>query len=221
MDHPKTPFFVWSWTSRDIHSYIHTSSYIYSALSQVDDTIPPWFLVDNSSKSSKQWLVTSLKAPDPRKKNSPPNAPPRFLSWQRERSTVLVTCLGKQKKTMGKSTAFQTPSHQVFGGFWMSRIKNPESKWDDAMKKSNKIPPRLSSVLGTCKANSNVRWWYYEFFRGCKLINVFLSQQECKQNCCLHQMLEGWRVDILHNIPNGMTQIWKSWTMKGLFDLRV
>ena len=110
-----------------MYLYIHT--YIYSALSKVDDKIPPWFLVDYSSKSSKQWLVTSLKAPDPRKKTHLQKAPRRFLSSQSERSTVLVTWVNK--KNDAKSAAmqgFQTPPHQVFGGFWMSRIKNPESK---------------------------------------------------------------------------------------------
>ena len=205
MDHPKTPFFVWSWTSRDIHSYIHTSSYIYSALSQVDDTIPPWFLVDNSSKSSKQWLVTSLKAPDPRKK------------------THLQTPLPGSYHGKGKGA-------QSWWLVWVNKkndgildVQDKESwvqmRWCNEKKQQNTSTAVQCAwnLQGKFKCAMVVLW----VFRGCKLINVFLSQQECKQNCCLHQMLEGWRVDILHNIPNGMTQIWKSWTMKGLFDLRV
>ena len=160
------------------------------------------------------------QGPGSEKENSPPNAPPRFLSWQRERSTVLVTCLGKQKKRWEIHSVPNTFSP----GFWrILDVQDKESwvqmRWCNEKKQQNTSTAVQCAwnLQGKFKCAMVVLW----VFRGCKLINVFLSQQECKQNCCLHQMLEGWRVDILHNIPNGMTQIWKSWTMKGLFDLRV
>ena len=222
MDHPKTPFFVWSWTSRDIHSYIHTSSYIYSALSQVDDTIPPWFLVDYSSKSSKQWLVTSLKAPDPRKKTHLQTPLPGSYHGDGKGAQSWWLVWVNQKKRWKIHSVPNTFSP----GFWrILDVQDKESwvqmRWCNEQKNKNTSTAVLHFCAKKCAWNLQSKFkcamvvlW---FFRGCKSINVFFSQQEGKQNYCFHQMLEGWRVDILHNIPNGMTQIWKSWNMKGPF----
>ena len=120
-----------------VRTYIHTYIIIYiyvsiclhtsTPLSKVDDTIPPSFL----ASFAYLGVFTSLKAPDPRKTTHLQTSKrPSQVRIVAKRKDPSLGDLGKQKND-GKSTAmqgFQTPSHQVFGGFRMSRIKNPESK---------------------------------------------------------------------------------------------